>query len=419
MRWLCGVLLLMGMMQTGAGTAEPEGIAVTVRETAGLRRFGYPVSFDVPLPRGALRSAANTALEQGERPVRAQYDVRSRWPDGSVQWLMVSFNLSPGPHEKQEFRLRFGTAVSHPDPGPGVVRETRDSFVIRDTYTVPKDGHALATSIRYGGELLDAPLEWRLNGMILHQPEVLSETVHARVVAPGPINVVLELRGEMVGPPSLGRVTPFRITLTQPDSKSWIDAAFESPNADGMVRSVAFSAGYRIEKSPVMFDFGVGSWVYGTLKEDERAFLGVGGFPSRPARWKLFTRSERGESLYAAASPAQPRAEGWGHLVDAAPGGVAVGFGSPELAARGANGWLQVTGTGGLEVDCSVPQRAVGRCQALFHHITNPAQISAATSPPSMLHPLEVTLPAGWYRRCGVPRFPAPFESGPRGKSSR
>jgi PAS domain S-box-containing protein len=66
-----------------------------VRETAGLRRFGYPVTAAVPFPRGALKDAEAVRLVDGRgKEVSAQVTVTARWPgDGSVQW--VRWELRP------------------------------------------------------------------------------------------------------------------------------------------------------------------------------------------------------------------------------------------------------------------------------------------------------------------------------------
>ena len=49
------LVLLAGLPIPGAEAIRT--IRISVRETAGLRRFGYPVSVVVPLPRGAVSDA--------------------------------------------------------------------------------------------------------------------------------------------------------------------------------------------------------------------------------------------------------------------------------------------------------------------------------------------------------------------------
>ena len=41
-----------------------------------------------------LTDPAHTVLEAAGRPMRGvQYDARSRWPDGSVQWMTWSYQI--------------------------------------------------------------------------------------------------------------------------------------------------------------------------------------------------------------------------------------------------------------------------------------------------------------------------------------
>lgn len=407
MRLLPLFLIIAGFAMTVslAQAETPASVPITVEETAGLRRFGYPVTVHVPLPRGAAPDASRLVLESGEAPLRGvQYDPGPRWPDGSLQWVTLAFNLSPGPGEKTELRLRYGPGVSHADPGSPVVETTPDLFVIRGIYRIGRTGEEFIRSIRYGTrEFLTRPAVWRVWESDGSQPLALAPGKAAsRVLFPGPVNAVVGLAGAYSGRDG---PVPYRLTVSQPNSKSWFDAALEVGRAGHNIRQVELVMPYTVEKEPALFDFGVGSWVYGALRGKEAARLEDG----KDRQWKILTGADPATAqVYAAASRTQPRAEGWGHLVDGAQGGRVVAFGTPDapggsLESRS----LRVDAAGEVTLTWRWSGRGTRRARALFHHVGDPVQVSAATSPPSMLIPLRVTLPESWYRQCGAGRaFP-------------
>ncbi|HEU4754051.1 MAG TPA: hypothetical protein VFU47_13155, partial [Armatimonadota bacterium] len=281
------VPLLLSLSSAAGRPETPRELSLQVSETAGLRRYGYPVTATAPFPPGALCDAGQAALCAGGTPLRGvQYDVLSRWPDHSVRWLRLSFNLSPGPREKQELKLRFGPGVAHPDPGPPVVRETPELFDLRGQYRIPRAGPAFLTSVRYGErEFLKAPAAWTLwERGVDGQARALRPEPGAsksRVLSAGPVNAVVELTGSY---PASGGAVPYRLTLSQPNSKSWFRAVFEAESPRGDLAGATLSVPYALEKSPARYDCGVGSWVYGTLRAQDAVLLEAG---RREREWRL------------------------------------------------------------------------------------------------------------------------------------
>lgn len=63
-----------------------------IRVAAAGPGRGEPVSTGIPFARGSLRDASNLLLLDGDgSPVDSQWHVLSRWPDGSVRWLLLDF----------------------------------------------------------------------------------------------------------------------------------------------------------------------------------------------------------------------------------------------------------------------------------------------------------------------------------------
>lgn len=82
-------------------------IALAVEEPGGVPRPGWPVTSGVPFARGALTDAKAVTLLAGDgKAVPLQTDVLARWPDGSVRWLLLDFQVDLAAGEKKAFTLR-------------------------------------------------------------------------------------------------------------------------------------------------------------------------------------------------------------------------------------------------------------------------------------------------------------------------
>ena len=92
-----------------------ERVAVLVTETAGIRRFGYPVHARVPFATGQFSPTESARLrrdhDDDDTEVPSQISAESHWPDGSVQWLSVHFNTSIGPGESQPYQVEYGAGI--------------------------------------------------------------------------------------------------------------------------------------------------------------------------------------------------------------------------------------------------------------------------------------------------------------------
>src|SRR5689334_837257 len=64
---------------------------------AGRRDQPQPVTIGIPFPRGALAADDSLLLTgPGGHALDVQTQPLARWPDGSVQWLLLDFVLPPG-----------------------------------------------------------------------------------------------------------------------------------------------------------------------------------------------------------------------------------------------------------------------------------------------------------------------------------
>ena len=94
--------------------AEPVGrasVALTVRDEAGVARDRAPVCSGVPLKAGALFSPEHVRVVHAGREVQSQAEVWSRWPDGSVRWLLVQFQARVAAKGSGAYALEYGREV--------------------------------------------------------------------------------------------------------------------------------------------------------------------------------------------------------------------------------------------------------------------------------------------------------------------
>jgi hypothetical protein len=367
----------MSLIVVSHALAAP--LVFTVREAAGLRRFGYPVTASLKVPQGALRDAAAARLFGAkDKEVPAQFTAMAKWPDGSVCALDVDFNSSLGPMEKETYRVELaGGAPRTAGRGLGVT-ETADEITVASSaiaHRIRRDGKPLLTSIAHGKTEFIAA-DGITTSLAPGKAEVLKR---------GPFNVTLRLGA---------------VTLEYVSSKSWVKItqrtemgesvevgrdSVEPPlsHADPFRKKearrslapppLAVDAHFAMPEPPVLWDFGVESWLYGCLRRPSETVVlrqDAGG-------WRALTGAGEPSSLYASGK----RWEGWGHLADKQ---RVIAFGMADFNAGG-DPAFRLGADGHLRASARRKDLTV-----YFHAVGQPVQVTAATSPPSMLSPLVV-----------------------------
>jgi hypothetical protein len=132
-----------------------EQLQLSLTERKGLNRHGQPVSSGVPLPQGQLWNPASVRLlgpAGQEKPL--QTGVLSRWPDGSIRWLLLDFQADLASGETNEYLLEYGSEITR-SSGSGVSAKEDDETISIDTgpleVSFGKDGR-LIRSVRVDGE---------------------------------------------------------------------------------------------------------------------------------------------------------------------------------------------------------------------------------------------------------------------------
>jgi hypothetical protein len=361
-------LLLLLLAGAGARGDEAGRLTLTVAETAGLRRFGYPVHVTLALPRQAT-SQDRFRLLDGGRPVPAQF----RLPVGATKQAALDFNVSLGPLQKKTFTVEFGPKVEAGAEPKGGLKLERDKgvFTVRSgsmVYVVDP-AHRWLRSVRGGKK------EYLRPGKEIPSEDRPTITV----LREGPLAVCLRVRDKSA--------TSGSVDFTFPRSKSWVECVVSADDSQGMIPAFLAEFSFVLKGPTALVDFGAASVVYTTLRKGQVATLWADG-KARHA-WEVSTGDEKKSSPLVVPAPGTTvPAEGWAHVMDSERcTAIAVeGFGK---ASRDV---IDVQASGKVSLWRHFAAGSKGRRTMRFwlHFVDMPVQVGALTSPQSMMAPLKV-----------------------------
>jgi hypothetical protein len=106
-------LMIVAIVSCLGSTAVSAGdVRLTVEEPAGVARQQWPVTSGIPFTCGALRDDQAAALfDAAGQQVPLQTEVLVRWPDGSIRWLLLDFQIDLVAREKKVLTLRYGPEI--------------------------------------------------------------------------------------------------------------------------------------------------------------------------------------------------------------------------------------------------------------------------------------------------------------------
>jgi hypothetical protein len=381
-----------------------------LKETAGLRRFGYPVFTMLP----PELDGPNFRLERDGNPVSAQFRKVDLGQGKSA--VALDFNTSPGPLDAETYTVKSGADVQPgPEPRKGMRVNRRryndqseNVWAVTNgsslTYKVDEHLSGFLRSVSNAGlEFIgsegpafravgkDSISEGVIGGSPGH--DAAGEPFTSSVLREGPLAVVLRFAGVA---PILGSRVPMVFDMTFPSSKSWVEVSWTIEDPTGVVAGLNMTLRLKIESSPALVDLGASDTVYGQLKASEKLelvgsnvpALRTGGVP-----WSVEKVSNDKKSTFAQAITAQSApAEGWAHSMDKSRcTAVAVAdFGrtTRDAIVCGGDGTIGITRQ--FANQGMAPPKGRKSLRFWLHFVTNPVQIGAVTSPQAMLSPLVV-----------------------------
>ncbi len=389
-------LSIVGVLGFLLLTADPKAqstksLDIRVREATGIRRTTYPTTARIRFVAGALADAAHARLLSKGAEVPAQFTAESTWPDGTVQWLWVDFNVSLGPLEEGSYLLEFGETVKAEAAARGLaVMQDADGIQIGNVRLGPT-GAPLLHSVKYRQEDIgQGP-----NGFAIVDTTGTShdastaEHPKLEVVKRGPLLVLVRYSGQfrVTSSYAVGYVT----TVEMPNSKSWVKMTTTIADPEKRVRELSFHTPLALGAQPWSWDFGTGSWSYGLLRsKTESVTLSQSVGNAQATRWEIKSGPKGQEQVYETTGGHRPNlAEGWGHIQDQK---EVVAFAIPDFGAEAGSYTMALDGDG-LTSFRWAPSRPLGHLQlAVYEHfVSTPVAVGAVTSPVSMLNPLVVS----------------------------
>ena len=345
-----------------------------LRETAGLRRFSYPVRASF----ATTHSPDDLRLLDQDKPVPAQFTQREA---GVVE---VDFNASPAPFETRQYSIEDGAG---PPPGEGVsVVETASTYLVKRgqglEFEVPKNLLGFLSTVRTprrnylragspGLRLIYRDdIGFRAGG-IGHW----GAPTQARVTKTGPLAAALRfestegLRGD--------RSVASAVEMEFPRSKSWVEVTWTVDDPLGFVKGLEAELDLELTGPPVLADFGAGSVVYAALAAGQSALFTAG-----PSGWSIGLAG----APYASGSG---RVEGWAHVMDRE---RATAIGVDEIGRFDpySSGAIEITSAGRLAIRREFTRGQRKSLHFWLHFVGMPVQVGAATSPQSMMQPPAV-----------------------------
>jgi hypothetical protein len=398
-----GAAMLAAPALGGANADTPASRTFILKETAGLRRFGYPVHTILP----AALTGPNFRLERDGKAIIAQFRKVEGVKGASA--ISLDFNASPGPLESETYTVRSGGADLQPSPEP-----TAGMRVERfDGSLVVSNGTSLRFKIAdpvgpFLQSVTNAKLEF-LGGEsgfnLMNEAGVMKplrgsgstsgpdSPFQGVITREGPMAVGLRFEGVTV----VDRVPVSSVVeMTFPNSKSWVEVVWTINDPDDDVSMIEARTGLKLDGPPVLVDLGASNTVYAPLRGNESLRLRAGrapGLPEPDAPWEVTKAVNKTASPYArAVSKTSASAEGWAHVMDrsrcTAVAVADLGRSTYDEIACSASGALT------LRRRFAGPGAASGKpsksLRFWLHFVSMPVQIGAATSPQAMLAPLVV-----------------------------
>jgi hypothetical protein len=370
-------------------------------ESAGLRRFGYPVHAVVP----DAAKGRNFRLIRDGRAIPAQFRIVDGI--GGKPEVSLDFVASVGPLDASRYEVQFGPDVEPLAEARGVVGvEKRDSRILVTqgsslTFEIAED---LSGFLRSAGSPRLGYVRGGSIGLAVRERGGASFEPLSAIKTPAPIQIKVAREG----PFAIGLSSEWsdpgnarsRLDLTVPHSKSWVQAVWSVDDPENTIAGLSLDLNLLIEGTETLVDFGAGSTIYGQLKKSQRADLVAGRAEGEvePAEsgsgWVVRLGEGKIPPVFAASTGESPRpAEGWAHVMDTRRcTAVAVaGFGRSR-----ARDTIQVGSDGRLNlvrdyaVVASEPKQKSKSLAFWLHFVPMPVQVGALTSAQSILSPLQV-----------------------------
>lgn len=348
---------------------------IRVRETAGIRRFLYPLQTKILRPHGVLPS--NIGMEdEDEQPIPFQLSRIYLGDDNWSQEYTWDFAVSLEPFASREYVLAADKPQAAIDD-PLQITSTSQNAVcnVQKKFSISLDWDGFISMVTYDGiSHLRQAMEITRNGIVVEANE-------SGVGAPDEqLKQSIEATG-VYDADMCNYQTKSDITAC----KSWVTVThtLEQPKPQD---KIVFTLPLAITSPTLTCDFGVGGYIFGKLDEKATEIVWRTEFGDRPyARWSVATAG-RTDYVGEVETDEAFLPQRWFHLIDSDKA-LAVAI------TKVPNGCREMTVRMTLEGDISITFRLgetiTGHAEfgVCYHFLNDVPAIAAATNPQSILLP--------------------------------
>lgn len=146
---------IVTVILAAGGQARGWSVPVTVRSTQPAPVGALPVMGGVPMPQGVLRDTTGIVVRSGGVTTPVQSRILSRWPDGSVRWLLADWQMPLAAGDAARAHLeRADDIPASPAKAVRLIRKS-DRWIV-DTgsarFAIPAEGTVLLRTEAEGAD---------------------------------------------------------------------------------------------------------------------------------------------------------------------------------------------------------------------------------------------------------------------------
>lgn len=180
------------------------------------------------------------------------------------------------------------------------------------------------------------------------------------------------------------------VDVEMPNSKSWVKLAVAILDPNGRVRELAIHTPIRLGDFPWTWDFGTPNGTYGAFRDETGSVILTQTIdPEGSSSWLVRSGPVGEERPYERSAPGVSQVvRGWAHLQNE---DQAVAFAVEGIGGTPGRLTAAIRGAGGVSFRFAPTGPMREHSLSLYEHfVSTPVPIGAATSPASILSPLEV-----------------------------
>jgi hypothetical protein len=351
---------------------------IRVRETAGIRRFLYPLQAKILVP-NCINPSAFGMTDQDGHPVPNQMAPIYLGNDIWSQEYTLDFAVSLEPFDEREFIVADNRPqIAVEDPLQITTTSQHPICSIQRKFSVELDWDGFISMVAYDGiPHLRKPMEISRNGNVVEQNESgvgdqrdqLKQTIKASGIYDADM-------------------CDYKTTSEITACKSWVTVThtLEQPKPND---EIIFTLPLAVTSKTLTCDFGVGGYVFGKLDSKATEIVWRTEFGDTPyAKWTVATAG-RVDYVGEVDSAEAFLPQRWFHLIDS---DKALAVAITKLPAACQSLTVRLTIEGDVSIAFKLGDTVSGPAEfgVCYHFLNDVPAIAAATNPQSILLPPTV-----------------------------